>query len=124
MDENEISKIVVNAAFKVHKKFGPGLLENAYKVCLAYELSKQLEIEVEYPMPLVYEDIQLECGYRFDIWVERKVIVEIKAVKELNDLHMAQLISYLRLSDCRLGLLINFHVPLIKDGIKRVVNRL
>lgn len=122
MDENEISRFVVNAAFTVHKKLGPGLLENAYKVCMAYELSKNVEVEVEFPMPLVYEKIEMDCGYRFDIWVERKVIVEIKAVKELNDLHTAQIISYLRLSDCKLGLLINFHVPLIKDGIRRVAN--
>jgi GxxExxY protein len=122
MNENDISKFIVDAAFAVHKSLGPGLLENAYKVCMAYELSKNLEVETEYPMPLVYEEIQMDCGYRFDIWVERKVIVEIKAVKELNDLHMAQIISYLRLSNCKLGLLINFHVPLIKDGIKRVAN--
>ena len=122
MNENEISKFVVDAAFAVHKKLGPGLLENAYKVCMAYEISKNLEVETEFPMPLVYEEVQMDCGYRFDIWVERKVIVEIKAVKELNDLHMAQIISYLRLSDCKLGLPINFHVPLIKDGIKRVAN--
>ena len=124
MEENEISRIIVNAAFTVHKRLGSGLLENAYKVCLAYELSKELNIEVEHSMRIVYDEVQLDCGYRFDIWVERKVIIEIKAVKELNDLHLAQIISYLRLSDCRLGILINFHVPLIKDGIKRVANKM
>ena len=122
MTENELSNIIISEAIYIHKNLGPGLLENAYKVCMAYELSKNLAVETEFPMPLIYEEVQMDCGYRFDIWIERKVIVEIKAVKELNDLHMAQIISYLRLSGCKLGLLINFHVPLIKDGIKRVAN--
>ncbi len=122
MNENEIAKIIVDAAYKVHVTFGPGLLENAYKTSLAYECAKQLFIEVERAMPLIYEEVRLDCGYRFDIWAERKVIVEVKAVKELTDLHLAQTISYLKLSNCKLGLLINFNVPRIKDGIKRVAN--
>jgi GxxExxY protein len=123
MTENEISKIVFDAALKVHQALGPGLLESAYEECLFYELKKSgLLIEKQKPLPLVYEEVKLEAGYRVDIIIENKFIVEIKAVDALNDIHLAQLLTYLKLSNCKLGLLINFNVPLIKNGIKRVIN--
>ena len=125
MTENEISKIVVEAALKVHKALGPGLLESAYEECLAYELIKSgLFIEKQKALPLVYEEIKLDPGYRVDILVENKLIIEIKSVEALNDVHLAQILTYLKLSGCKLGLLINFNVALIKNGIKRVVNQL
>ncbi len=123
--ENEISKIVLSSAIKVHRNLGPGLPESAYQKCLAYELNKNnLLIETEKALPLVYEDVQLEVGYRVDIFINRKVIIELKAVEALTDVHLAQTLTYLKLSDCKLGLLINFNVPLLKDGFKRVVNNL
>ena len=123
--ENELSKIILGSAIKVHKNLGPGLLESAYQKCLAYELEKQgLDIETEKALPLVYEEISLEVGYRIDIYVNKKVIIELKAVEALNDVHLAQILTYLRLSDCKLGLLINFNVALLKHGFKRVVNNL
>ncbi|MBN2600730.1 MAG: GxxExxY protein [Candidatus Marinimicrobia bacterium] len=125
MMENEISKTVVNCAFKVHKSLGPGLLESAYEECLFYELKKEgLTVEKQKPLPLIYEEVKLDIGYRVDLLVNHKVIIEIKAVEALNDVHMAQILTYLKLSDCKLGLLINFNVALIKDGIKRIVNNL
>lgn len=125
MRENDISKHIIGAAIKVHKELGPGLLESAYQACLFYELSKSgLGVEKEKTLPVIYEEVELDCGYRIDLMVENKVIVELKSVKELNDVHMAQILTYLRLSDCRLGLLINFNSILLKNGIKRVVNDL
>jgi len=125
MTENEISKIIFDCALKVHKTLGPGLLESAYEECLFYELGKtDLKIEKQKPLPLIYEDVKLEVGYRVDIIVENKVIIEIKSVEALNDVHLAQILTYLKLSDCKLGMLINFNVTLIKNGIKRVVNNL
>lgn len=125
MTENEISKIVFDAALKVHKNLGPGLLESAYEECLYYELNKTgLKIEKQKPLPLVYEEIKLEIGYRIDIMIENKFIIEVKAVEALNDIHLAQVLTYLKLSNCKLGLLINFNVSLIKNGIRRVVNNL
>ena len=125
MTENEISKVVFDAALKVHRNLGPGLLESAYEECLYYELRKSgLFIEKQRALPLIYEEVQLEVGYRVDILVERKVVIEIKAVEALNDVHLAQVLTYLKLSDCRLGMLINFNVALIKNGIKRVANNL
>ncbi len=125
MTENEISKIVVESALKVHKTLGPGLLESSYEECLFYELKKgDLKVEKQKPLPLIYEDVKLEIGYRIDLLIENKVIVEIKSVDALNDVHLAQILTYLKLSDCKLGLLINFNVALIKHGIKRVVNNL
>ena len=125
MTENEISKIVVESALKVHKTLGPGLLESSYEECLFYELKKvDLKVEKQKPLPLIYEDVKLEIGYRIDLLIENKVIVEIKSVEALNDVHLAQILTYLKLSDCKLGLLINFNVALIKHGIKRVVNKL
>lgn len=123
MNENEIAKIVFECALKVHRTLGPGLLENTYEECMFYELKKaNLKVEKQKALPLVYDDVKLDVGYRIDIIVEDKFIVEIKAVEELNDVHLAQLLTYLRLSDCKLGLLINFNVKLLKEGVKRVIN--
>ena len=125
MTENEISKIVFDCALKVHKSLGPGLLESAYEECLFYELKKcNLIVQKQKPLPLIYENVKLEIGYRLDIIIENKVILEIKSVDSLNDIHLAQILTYLKLSDCKLGMLINFNVVLIKDGIRRVVNNL
>jgi GxxExxY protein len=125
MTENEISKIVVDCALKVHRQLGPGLLESAYQECLMYELKNQeLVVEKEKPMPLVYDTVKLDIGYRMDLLINNKLIIEIKSVESLNDVHLAQILTYLKLSGCKLGLLINFNVALIKNGIKRVVNNL
>lgn len=125
MNENELSRIVVDCMFKVHKNLGPGLLESAYEECLFYELTKTgLLIERQKPLPLFYETIKMEVGYRLDFLIENKVVIEVKAVEALNDVHKAQVITYLKLSGCKLGLLVNFNVVLIKDGIKRIVNNL
>lgn len=125
MTENELSKIVFDCALKVHQNLGPGLLESAYEECLFYELKKTgYDVQKQKALPLVYEEIRLDIGYRIDIIVENKLILEIKSVESLNDVHFAQLLTYLKLTDCKLGLLINFNVNLIKNGIKRVVNNL
>jgi len=125
MHENELSEKIIGAAIKVHKNLGPGLLESAYEECLYYELEKlQLTVEKQKPMPLIYEDVKLDIGYRLDIMVENKVVIEIKSVDALNDVHLAQILTYLKLSNCKLGLLINFNVSLLKNGIRRVVNKL
>lgn len=125
MTENELSKVVFDSALKVHKALGPGLLESAYEECLFYELKKTgLWVEKQKPVPLIYEEVKLEVGYRIDIMVENKLVIEAKAVDVLNDIHLAQILTYLKLSHCKLGLLINFNVILIKNGIKRVVNNL
>jgi GxxExxY protein len=108
MEENRITEIIIGCAIKVHKALGPGLLESAYEECLFYELSKtKLKIEKQKPLPLIYEEVKLECGYRTDIIVENKVVIEIKAVEALNDIHLAQVLTYLKLSKCKVGLLIN-----------------
>jgi GxxExxY protein len=125
MTENELSKIVFNCALKVHQNLGPGLLESAYEECLFYELMKTgLDIQKQKALPLVYEEVKLDIGYRIDIIIENKLILEIKSVEALNDIHFAQLLTYLKLTNCKLGMLINFNVLLIKNGIKRVVNNL
>jgi GxxExxY protein len=125
MTENELSKVIFDAALKVHRNLGPGLLESAYEECMYYELKKTgLSIEKQKALPLIYEEVQLEVGYRVDVLVEKKVVIEIKAVEALNDVHLAQILTYLKLSNCRLGMLINFNVALIKNGIKRVANNL
>ena len=124
MDENEITGKVIKSAIAVHRVLGPGLLENAYKECLFYTLTKDgLLVEKEKVMPVVYEGIRIDCGYRMDLLVEHKVVIELKSVVKLSQVHMAQLLTYLRLGDYRVGLLINFNVLLLKDGIERVVNR-
>jgi GxxExxY protein len=123
MTENELSKIVFDCGLKVHKALGPGLLESAYEECLFYELLKaNVHVEKQKGLPLVYEEVKLDIGYRTDLIVENKLIVEIKAVEALNDIHLAQILTYLKLSKCKLGLLINFNVVLFKDGVKRVIN--
>ncbi|MCF8423242.1 MAG: GxxExxY protein [Bacteroidia bacterium] len=125
MVENEISQLIIGCAIKVHTALGPGLLESAYEECLYYELVKEgLKVEKQKALPLIYEEIKLEVGYRLDLIVEDKVIIEIKACEGLNDIHLAQVLTYLKLSNVKLGLLINFNVTRVKDGIKRVVNNL
>ncbi|WP_346860761.1 GxxExxY protein [uncultured Draconibacterium sp.] len=125
MNENEISKIIFEGALKVHKALGPGLLESAYEECLLYELRNAgLKVDKQKALPLIYEEVKLDIGYRIDLMVEEKVIIEVKSVEALNDVHLAQILTYLKLSDCKLGMLINFNVTLIKNGIKRVVNNL
>ena len=121
--EEQISRIVFESALKVHKALGPGLLESAYEECLFYELKKTgLRVEKQKPLPLIYEEVNLEIGYRIDIIIENKFIVEVKSVELLNDVHLAQLLTYLKLSSCKLGLLINFNVKLLKDGVRRIIN--
>ena len=123
MTENEVATIIVDAALKVHRELGPGLFESTYEVCLVHELKvRGLVVEAQKELPVVYSDIKLEAGYRIDLLVEGKVIVELKSVQSLSDLHMSQIVTYLKLSHCKLGLLINFNVKFIKDGIKRVAN--
>ncbi len=125
MTENEISKYVFEAGLKVHKTLGPGLLESAYEECLYFELQKLgLKVEKQKALPLIYEEVKLDAGYRIDLMVEGKLIIEIKAVEALNDLHLAQTLTYLRLSNCKLGMLINFNTVFFKNGVKRVVNGL
>ncbi|GAB4023634.1 GxxExxY protein [Spirosoma koreense] len=125
MTENELSRIIVDCALKVHRTLGPGLLESAYEECLAYELlNADLFVERQKQLPVIYESIKLDAGYRVDLIIEQKVIIELKAVESITDVHLAQLLTYLRLSGCRLGLLINFNVSLLKNGIRRVVNNL
>ena len=128
MDEadrlNSISEAVIGAAIEVHRALGPGLLESAYQACLAYELEQRgLAATREVPLPVVYGEVTLNCGYRLDLVVENAVVIEVKAVDKLVPIHEAQLLSYLKLSDRRLGLLINFHVTMLRDGLRRVVNR-
>lgn len=123
MTENEIAKLIVNAAYQVHVELGPGLLESAYEACLVYELvNAGLQVSNQIDLPVYYKDVKLNCNYRIDILVERKVIIEVKAVSILKEVHIAQTITYLKLSNCKLGLLINFNEAKIKDGIKRVIN--
>ncbi len=125
MTENEISKIVVDCAFKIHNQYGAGLLESVYERILSYELEKAgLPIKRQFPIPLIHNEVRLEIGFRLDILVMEKVIIEIKSIEELTPLHSKQLLTYLRLTNLRLGLLINFNVNLIKNGIRRVVNGL
>ena len=122
MHENEISQIVFDAGLQVHRNLGPGLLESAYEECLYHELLKSgLSIEKQKPMPLVYEEVKLDIGYRLDFLLERKVVVEIKSVEALNDIHLAQVLTYLKLSNCKLGLLINFNSALFKSGYRRIL---
>ena len=125
MTENQLSKIILDAVFKVHKALGPGLLESAYEACLVRELRKTgLEVENQYMLPVRYEDVCVDAGYRVDVLVEGKVILELKAVEQVVPIHQAQLLPYLKLSGCRLGFLLNFNVMLMKEGIKRMVNGL
>lgn len=123
MTENELSKIVFDCGLKIHRALGPGLLESAYEECLFYELIKaNLFVEKQKVLPLIYEEVKLDIGYRTDLVIENKLIVEIKAVEAINEIHLAQILTYLKLSKLKLGLLINFNVALFKDGVKRVIN--
>ena len=125
MEIEEVGKQVVDSAIKVHRTLGPGLLESAYQACLTYELRKRgLKVECELDQPVSYDGHQIATGYRLDMLVEGCVIIENKVVGSLLPIHEAQLLTYLRLRNCRLGFLINWHVPLVKDGIKRMVNNL
>ena len=120
-----ITEKVIGAGIAVHRELGPGLLESAYEACLAFELVQSgLGVERQKPLPVVYRAVHVDCGYRIDLLVEGKVVVELKTVESLKPIHEAQLLSYVKLSGCKVGLLINFHVPLLRDGIKRMVNGL
>jgi GxxExxY protein len=119
--EPDLSRIAVDAAYTVHSRLGPGLLENTYEECLCYELKKRgLEIARQKLVPIIYDEIKIDAGYRLDIVIENALIIELKAVEQLAPVHTAQLLTYLKLSNIRTGLLINFNTPLIKDGIKRL----
>ncbi|TXB63818.1 GxxExxY protein [Phaeodactylibacter luteus] len=123
MEFNQLSEKVLGCAFKVHTALGPGLLESAYQACLAYELRQcGLFVEQEKAVPLVYEEVKLDCGYRIDLLVERKFVLELKAVDQLAPIHLAQVLTYLKLMNLRHGMLLNFNVKSLKNGIKRVVN--
>jgi GxxExxY protein len=125
MNYKELSFAVIGAAMNVHKELGPGLLEKAYQECLCYEIAKLgLHVEKEKAMPLVYKGVQLDCGFRLDMLVEDRLVVETKAVSVMNEIHLAQLLSYLKQGNYRLGLLINFNTVVLKNGIQRVVNGL
>ena len=125
MEINDVSGTIVDAAMKVHSALGPGLLESAYEACLLYELHKRgLKAERQVALPVTYEQVRIDVGYRLDLLVEDEVVVELKSVDEVNPIHKAQLLSYLKLSDKRLGLLINFNVQQLKDGVTRMANNL
>lgn len=125
MNENELSNKIIGAAIELHRVLGPGLLESAYENALAYELNNLgLNVKQQVPMPFVYKEIKLDAGYRIDILVENKVIIEIKSIETLAPVHFAQVLTYLKLADLKLGLLINFNTKLLKEGIHRVVNNL
>uniref|UniRef100_UPI004049301D GxxExxY protein n=1 Tax=Flavobacterium sp. TaxID=239 RepID=UPI004049301D len=121
-EENEISRIVLDCAFKVHTKLGSGLLEKVYRECLAYELTKHgLDVQQEKAFPVIYEEVKMDCGYRVDLIINNKVIVELKVVENFTIEHTAQCLTYMRLSECKLGLLLNFYKKSLKDGIKRLI---
>jgi len=125
MTENEISKKIIGVAIEIHRSIGPGLLESAYQAALTYDLNEAgLLAEKEVPMPFVYKGISQDVGYKIDILVERKVIIELKSIEKLQPVHFAQTLTYLRLTNLKLGLLINFKTTLLKDGIHRLVNNL
>jgi GxxExxY protein len=124
MNEDEIGKIIVDSTLEVHKHLGPGLLENAYEGCLKHELElRGLKVSSQQGLPLIYKGKKIEVAYRLDLFVEEKVIIELKSVEKINEIHWAQIISYLKLADIRLGYLINFNVKLVKDGVHRIVNK-
>lgn len=122
-DLNEITRKIIGGAIDVHRALGPGLLESAYEACLAFELAERgLKVEQQKPLPVMYKEVRLDCGYRLDLLVEDAVIVELKAVSGLAPIHKAQLLSYLKLSGCKVGLLINFNVKVLREGLCRLVN--
>jgi GxxExxY protein len=121
--ENKIANLVIGMAIDVHRVLGPGLLETAYKECLYYKiLDRGYFVEKEKALPIIYENTKLDCGYKIDLLVERKLVMELKSVEKLNDIHLAQVLTYLKLGNFKLGLLINFNVMLLKNGIKRIIN--
>jgi GxxExxY protein len=126
LDNQRLDRIthdIIGAAIEVHRHIGPGLLESAYETCLVFEIKRLgMSVDVQMPLPVVYKEVRLDSGYRMDLVVEAEVIVEIKAIEKLLPIHDAQLLSYLRLSGKKVGLLLNFHVPVLKDGLKRIVN--
>ena len=122
-DLNNLSKIIIGIAIDVHNALGPGLLESAYKECLFYKINQSgIWVEKEKPIPLVYEKINLDCGYRVDLLVNNQLVLEIKSVEAINDIHLAQALTYLKIGNYKLGLLINFNVLQLKYGIKRIIN--
>jgi len=122
-DVNQLTEAIIGSAIRVHRHLGPGLLESTYEACLAFELVDQgLSVERQKELPVVYRDVRLDCGYRIDLLVERQIVVELKAVDQLHPIHTAQLLSYLKLADLRVGLLINFNVNKLTDGLKRILN--
>jgi GxxExxY protein len=123
MIENDIATKIIGLAIEVHSALGPGLLESAYQECLYYKINKSgLLVEKEKPIPLIFEEVKLDCGYRIDLLVEKKLLIEIKSVEAISDIHFAQTLTYLKLGNYRLGLLMNFNVVQLKKGIKRVIN--
>ena len=123
MKEDQITEKIIQCAIKVHSRLGPGLLESAYQECLFYELRKAgLKVEKEKALPLVYDEVKLDCGYRIDLFIESQIVVELKSVDAFHDIHLAQTLTYLKLAKKRVGLMINFNVEQLKYGIKRVVN--
>jgi GxxExxY protein len=125
MSENELATIVVDVAYQIHTRLGPGLLESGYQAIMLHELRKRgLFVEFEKPVPVVWDEIELEVGFRADLIVEHKLILELKSIEQIAKVHKKQLLTYMRLTKCRLGLLINFGAELIKDGISRVVDKL
>jgi len=125
MTENEIANKIIGAGIEVHRALGPGLLESAYQECLFYKISKSgLLVEKEKSMPVVFEEVKLNCGYRINLLVENKVVIEIKSVEALHDVHLAQTLTYMKLGNYKLGLLMNFNVVMLKNGIKRIANGL
>ena len=122
MDENQVTHEIIGAAIEVHRLLGPGLLESAYEECLARELAlRGIRFERQKALPVVYKDVKLECGYRADLLVEERIIVELKSIEGFAPVHEAIVLTYLRLSGCRLGLLVNFNVPILKDGLRRYI---
>ena len=125
MHENDLSKLVIGECLKVHSQLGPGLLESVYTECVGFKLIQiGLSVQKQVPIPVVFEKVKMECGFRCDVLVENKLIIETKAIESLNDIHLAQVLTYLKLTDIKLGLLIIFNVVRLKDGIRRVVNNL
>ena len=123
MSENELSKFIIGCAIAVHKQLGPGLLESAYQECLYYELKIHgMKVAKEKPIPIIYKEVKLNHGYRIDLLLENKVVIEIKTVETLNEVHTAQVLTYLKLGNYKLGLLLNFYVSMLKNGIKRIIN--
>jgi GxxExxY protein len=123
MELNDLTGQIIGLAIKVHKNLGPGLLESTYKECLYYEIHKSgIFVQKEVPIPLIYEEVKLDCGNRIDLLVENKLVLELKSVEALNDLHIAQMLTYIKLGKFKLGLLINFNVEFLKNGIKRLIN--